>query len=68
MAAVELWVYDLSGGMAASMSQQMLGKYIEGIWHTSVVVYNLEIFFGQGISMVSPGSSHVGQRDSLRLG
>lgn len=29
---VELYVYDLSNGMARQMSMQMTGKYIEGIW------------------------------------
>jgi hypothetical protein len=32
MAPVQLYVYDLSGGMARSMSQQIVGRMIEGIW------------------------------------
>lgn len=58
---VELYVYDLSNGMARSMSLQLTGKYIEGIWHTSVVVFGQEVFFGQGISVTRPGGSHHGQ-------
>ncbi len=37
---IELAVYDLSNGLAAQMSQAILGQYIEGIWHTGVVVFN----------------------------
>ena len=32
MAKVELYVYDLSRGMAKSMSQMLTGKQIDGIW------------------------------------
>lgn len=32
MAAVQLYVYDLSRGLARSMSQQIIGRMIEGIW------------------------------------
>jgi len=39
----------------------MQGKYIEGIWHTAIHVFGKEIFFGQGISVVRPGTSHHGQ-------
>ena len=52
---VTLYVYDLSNGMARNLSLQLTGKYIEGIWHTSVVLYGQEVFFGQGISMCQPG-------------
>ena len=29
---VKLYVYDLSGGLAASMSRALVGKQIDGIW------------------------------------
>ncbi|KAI9468956.1 MAG: PPPDE putative peptidase domain-containing protein [Benjaminiella poitrasii] len=58
---VKLYVYDLSQGMARSMSLQLTGKQIDGIWHTSVVVYGTEYFFGQGIMTSYPGRSHHGQ-------
>ena len=47
---VKLHVYDLSKGMAAQFSRQLIGKYIEGIWHTGIVVYGKEFYFGGGIS------------------
>lgn len=59
MSKVELYVYDLSNGLARQMSLQLTGKQIDGIWHTSVVVFGMEVFYGQGISITSPGKSHV---------
>ncbi|XP_021956170.1 uncharacterized protein LOC110852407 isoform X2 [Folsomia candida] len=45
---VHLYVYDLSRGFAKSFSSVLLGQQLEGIWHTSVVVYQEEFFFGAG--------------------
>lgn len=53
MVKVEVYVYDLSRGMAASMSQAILGQRIDGIWHTGIVVLDKEYYFGGGIQ-VSP--------------
>ncbi|KAH7337184.1 PPPDE putative peptidase domain-containing protein [Rhizoctonia solani] len=61
MSLVQLYVYDLSGGLAKALSMQMTGKQIDGIWHTSVVVFGKEIFYGQGISITAPGRSHHGR-------
>jgi hypothetical protein len=47
--AVVLHVYDLSEGAASRYSTTMLNKHIGGIWHTGVVVFGLEFFFGGGI-------------------
>ncbi|TKY88903.1 hypothetical protein EX895_002144 [Sporisorium graminicola] len=57
---VKLYVYDLSRGMARSMSLPLTGRQIDGIWHTSIVAWDREYFFGQGISIVYPGASHHG--------
>ncbi|KAI4983012.1 hypothetical protein ZWY2020_023504 [Hordeum vulgare] len=46
---VALNVYDLSNGRARQPSTASLGKPIEAIWHTGVVVYGSEYFFGGGI-------------------
>ncbi|XP_055618229.1 uncharacterized protein LOC129763316 [Toxorhynchites rutilus septentrionalis] len=59
---VVLYIYDLTQGMAAMMSQMLLGRHIEGIWHTAVVVYGREYFFGsQGITSCPPGTTVLGQ-------
>ncbi len=60
MSKVELYVYDLSNGLARSLSLPLTGRQIDGIWHTSVVLWNREIYYGQGILEVSPpGTTHV---------
>ncbi|VAI62877.1 unnamed protein product [Triticum turgidum subsp. durum] len=46
---VALNVYDLSNGLARQLSTSFLGKPIEAIWHTGVVVYGNEYFVGAGI-------------------
>ncbi|KAF5360784.1 hypothetical protein D9756_004593 [Leucocoprinus leucothites] len=58
---VKLYIYDLSNGMARSLSRQFTGRQIDGIWHTSVVVFGREFFYGQGINITGPGQSHHGQ-------
>eukprot|EP00388_Colpodella_angusta_P000645 GDKJ01002277.1.p1 GENE.GDKJ01002277.1~~GDKJ01002277.1.p1 ORF type:complete len:497 (-),score=180.52 GDKJ01002277.1:133-1623(-) len=52
--AVRVRVYDLSRGMAKNMSKMMLGKQIDGIWHTGIEVFGLEYFFGSGGIMKAP--------------
>lgn len=54
--AVELAVYDLSRGMARSMSQAILGQRIDGIWHTGIVVFGYEYYFGGGIQKSPRGA------------
>ena len=69
MSAVELLVYDLSRGMAATMSLPLTGIQIDGIWHTSIVVHGIEWFFGQGIANARPRTTHHGQpTKSVALG
>ncbi|GAA5994154.1 hypothetical protein JCM11641_001040 [Rhodosporidiobolus odoratus] len=57
---IQLWAYDLSNGMASMYGPMLIGRPLEGIWHTSLVLYDMEIFYGQGISVVKPGSTHHG--------
>lgn len=57
---VSLHLYDLSQGMARQLSMSFLGKAIEGIWHTGVVVYGTEYYFGGGIQHVQAGTAPYG--------
>ncbi|KAJ7644245.1 PPPDE putative peptidase domain-containing protein [Roridomyces roridus] len=57
---VKLYIYDLSNGLAKQLSAQLTGRQIDGIWHTSIVVFGKEIFYGQGIAQSQPGKSHHG--------
>ncbi|RMD42688.1 hypothetical protein DV735_g2402, partial [Chaetothyriales sp. CBS 134920] len=58
---VQLYVYDLSGGLARQYSQALIGQHIEAVYHTAIVVNNVEYFFGQGIHRKIPGSTHHGR-------
>jgi len=51
---VTLYVYDISRGMARQFSAQFLGKHFDGIWHTAIVVFGREYFFGGGIMVSEP--------------
>ncbi|KAK4047933.1 hypothetical protein OIV83_005117 [Microbotryomycetes sp. JL201] len=58
---IALWVYDLSHGMASAWGHMLTGTPVDGIWHTSLVLWDMEVFYGQGISIMRPGSTHHGQ-------
>merc|ERR1739838_1047972 len=61
VATVKLYIYDLSQGMAKMMSAPLLGKQIDGVWHTAIVVYDREYFFGSGgVNHVRPGTTQLG--------
>ncbi|XP_030631197.1 desumoylating isopeptidase 1b [Chanos chanos] len=63
---VKLYVYDLSKGMARQLSPIMLGKQLDGIWHTSIIIHGEEFCFGgQGIMSCRPGGTVLGQPDSI---
>ncbi|XP_066374106.1 uncharacterized protein [Miscanthus floridulus] len=57
---VKLHIYDLSQGMARQLSATILGKAIKAIWHTGVVVYGREYYFGGGIQQGQPGRTPYG--------
>jgi hypothetical protein len=51
------------------MSQQLVGKYFEGIWHTGICVYEKEYYYGGGISWDRMGKTPFGvPTKSLSLG
>lgn len=64
---VKVYIYDLSRGLARSMSQALLGKQIDGIWHTGIVVYGQEFYFGGmgGIESCPPGGTVLGQPTTI---
>ncbi|KAI5188409.1 desumoylating isopeptidase 1 [Nematocida sp. AWRm77] len=59
-APVELWVYDISNGMAKELLGGVLDKDIQGIWHSSIVVYGKEYYFFSGIKQSVPETTHFG--------
>jgi hypothetical protein len=43
----------------------MIGKQIDGIWHTGIVVYGKEFYFGGGISYDLPACTPFGKQRHL---
>ena len=43
------------------MSKQLVGREFEGIWHTGIVIYNKEFYFGGGISYDAPACTPFGK-------
>ncbi|KAA0026305.1 desumoylating isopeptidase 1 [Cucumis melo var. makuwa] len=58
---VTLNVYDLSQGLARQLSTTFLGRPIEAIWHTGIVVYGNEYYFGGGIQHDPAGKTPYGK-------
>ncbi|KAJ6036758.1 hypothetical protein N7540_001037 [Penicillium herquei] len=58
---VQLYVYDLSKGLARMYSASLTGTQIDAIYHTAIVVDGKEFYYGQGIQMAAPGTTHHGQ-------
>ncbi|RNF14440.1 putative endo-beta-N-acetylglucosaminidase [Trypanosoma conorhini] len=61
-ALVRLYCYDLSGGMAASLSAVLIGHHLDAIWHTAIVAYGKEFYFDGGVGVVHepPGRTRFG--------
>ena len=64
---VTLNLYDLSQGMAKNMSRMIIGKQVDGIWHTGIVVFGKvdigeqEFYYGGGICKGTPGMTPYGR-------
>ena len=69
---VTLHVYDLSMGMARTMSPALLGRTIDLIPHTGIVLQGIEYFFGGGIQQMPtqqvPLTMGLQPVERLRLG
>lgn len=50
-------VYDISGGMAHSSSQMIIGRYMELLPHTGIVVFGKEFFYSKAPATSEPGKS-----------
>ncbi|CAG0917057.1 unnamed protein product [Notodromas monacha] len=65
---VQLYIYDISKGMSKILSRALIGKQVDGIWHTGVVVYGREYFFGaHGISTCDPGGTILGEPNEIEI-
>lgn len=61
---VHLAIYDLSNGMARSLSRQFLGVAIDVVPHTSLLVFGREYYYGGGVQSADPSAfrSSTGMR------
>ncbi|PNH05105.1 Desumoylating isopeptidase 1 [Tetrabaena socialis] len=59
--AVQLYVYDLSNGLARQLSPMLLGHMVEAIYHTGVAVGGIEYFFGGGVQRCIAGQTPFGE-------
>jgi len=57
---VQLYLYDLTNGLAATLGPSLIGRPLEAIWHSSIVVYQTEFYFGNGLFTSQPGRTHFG--------
>ncbi|XP_073944873.1 desumoylating isopeptidase 1-like [Choristoneura fumiferana] len=67
---VDLYIYDLTQGLAAILSPAIMGRQVEGVWHTSLVVFGREYYYGGGGVACAPiGGTMAGRpREVQRLG
>ena len=61
MYQVKLHIYDLSQGMAKQFSMALIGKQVDYIPHTGIVIYDKEFYYGGGISYDVPGMTPFGK-------
>jgi thiol-disulfide isomerase/thioredoxin len=51
------------------MSRQFLGTQIDAVYHTSIVINNIEYYFGQGVQTCRAGATHHGRpMEIIKLG
>ncbi|XP_078317179.1 desumoylating isopeptidase 1-like isoform X2 [Crassostrea virginica] len=62
---VKVYIYDNSKGMVKPLSRTLLGKQIDGVWHTGIVVYGEEFNYGGEGIMNSPPGRLFGHPDSI---
>jgi hypothetical protein len=66
---VTLHLYDLSRGVARAISPWLLPEQLEGVWHTGLVVFGKEYYFGGDIFYDTPGETGFGTpRITIALG
>lgn len=66
---VTLHLYDLSRGFATMLGPMLLSKELEGVWHTGLVVFGKEYYFGGDIFYDTPANTGFGTpREVVNLG
>jgi len=66
---IQLYVYDLSKGLARTISAGLLGIQIDAVYHTSIVFGGIEYVYDGGVKTVQPGKTHLGPpMETVELG
>ena len=58
---VVYFIYDLSEGIVKGLSEAILGKEIEGIWHTAIYAFEREYYYAGGINKSQPRKTKFGK-------
>lgn len=58
---VVLNMYDLSRGVARAVSPWLLSEPLQGVWHSAVVIFGKEYYFGGDIYYDTPGATGFGK-------
>lgn len=58
---VQLYTYDLSNGLARTISSALLGTQIDAVYHTAIVMDGIEYVYDGGLKTINPGGSHLGR-------
>lgn len=66
---VELYYYDISDGAAKFLAPVLIWRRFEGVWHTGVVVFGSEYYFGGDVFCDPPGETCFGTpTKTIKLG
>eukprot|EP00927_Polykrikos_kofoidii_P035360 TRINITY_DN29938_c0_g1_i1.p1 TRINITY_DN29938_c0_g1~~TRINITY_DN29938_c0_g1_i1.p1 ORF type:complete len:484 (+),score=89.31 TRINITY_DN29938_c0_g1_i1:320-1771(+) len=57
---VALHLYDLSRGAAAALAPYLIQEELQGVWHTGIVVFGKEYYFGGDIYYDTPSKTGFG--------
>ncbi|QSZ35861.1 hypothetical protein DSL72_006983 [Monilinia vaccinii-corymbosi] len=58
---IQLYIYDLSKGIARNLSGAFLGVQVDAVYHTSIVFGGIEYTYDGGVKTVRPGETHLGK-------
>eukprot|EP00929_Paragymnodinium_shiwhaense_P008509 TRINITY_DN112472_c0_g1_i1.p1 TRINITY_DN112472_c0_g1~~TRINITY_DN112472_c0_g1_i1.p1 ORF type:complete len:740 (+),score=167.96 TRINITY_DN112472_c0_g1_i1:130-2349(+) len=66
-APVHINIYDISDGKVQWLAPILLGRKVEGLWHTGLVIHGREYWFGGSIFESIPGKTPFGEPTKVRL-
>ena len=57
---ISINVYDLTNGLASQYAPMLIGKSIEGIWHSGIIYGTTEYYYSSGICSDYMGTTPYG--------